>query len=124
MSSVAAPAIAGLQWLWQWLLLPWRKLHELLMYIPTVAAARRLKELEEAAEAAPDDPRAQRAFLMELNVKHPEQVLEHMQSGKYATDSLVVKEYMKVPIPPPLPPPPASSFVSCCCLLHVVQRNL
>lgn len=95
-TTALAPAFEGLKWLWQWLLLPWRKLGELLMYIPTVAAARRLKELEDAAEAAPEDPKAQRAYLMELNQKHPERVLEHMQSGKYATDSLVVKEYMKV----------------------------
>lgn len=101
--TLLASLLMGIQWLRQWLLAPFVKLYDVITSIPALAASRRLKELREAAEAAPDDTAAQLAYLAELNHKFPEKVVEHMQSSKYACSTPIVMEYIKVRAFPLLP---------------------
>ncbi|CAM9826319.1 unnamed protein product, partial [Chrysoparadoxa australica] len=55
---------------------------------------RKLKALEEAAAKNPADAQAQAKFLQALNVSYPQQVRTWFESGKYAVNNAVIKEYV------------------------------
>ena len=56
---------------------------------------RRLRNLEAEANKSPNNPSSQTAYLRELNKIKPDEVCRRVDSGAFASDELVVKEYLK-----------------------------
>lgn len=56
----------------------------------------KLKQLEMAANQAPTDAMKQYRFLQELGRNYPEAVIQRYESGHFAVNEGVTKEYLKV----------------------------
>ncbi|CAD7694727.1 unnamed protein product [Ostreobium quekettii] len=63
--------------------------------LPAWQRQRHLRKLQAESDAAPGDAEAHTRFLVQLNEVSPGEVLQRVDSGKYATSSAVVVEYLK-----------------------------
>ena len=61
----------------------------------TFLTGRRLRNLEAEANRSPSSSASQAAYLRELNKVKPAEVLRRVDSGAFASDEVVVKEYLK-----------------------------
>lgn len=62
--------------------------------IPAWNRQRQLRVLQQISNEDPDDPEKFAKFLSLLNKENPLEVLDRVDSGKYATNGIVVAEYM------------------------------
>lgn len=63
----------------------------------------KLKQLEMAANQAPQDPMKQYRFMQELGRNYPEAVIQRYESNQFALNEGVTKEYLKVGCSTPFP---------------------
>lgn len=61
----------------------------------STAVRRRLERLESEANQNPGDPIAQHNFLLQVGKTHPEIVVQRVESGRFAGNEGVFKEYVK-----------------------------
>ncbi|KAI8474800.1 MAG: peptidase family M41-domain-containing protein [Monoraphidium minutum] len=95
-ASAASAAQRAAAAAWALLARAWEALAALLQLFPAWAASQRLRQLREAADAAPGDGDRQAALLSGLNAqRQPRAVLERVEAKRYASNSAVVVEYIK-----------------------------